>query len=231
MMTEKEAIRIFEEKKAIMYGGHFVLADEEHSEVFIDKRVIYPFRVLDDFCEAVVEKFSITVLAGTEAVVAPEKGGIILSHIFARLISEWQRKEVLGISAAKDGKEFRFDSYYEKLLAGKQVLLVDDILTSGSSLERLQAALKKLPNIKMLGAAVLWNRGGVRASKIGLDELYSLVNKKFETWSEEECEENGPCSRGVPVDIDVGHGRDFFMRGLVKGIEAGMINLFGGKKK
>ena len=92
-------------------------------------------------------------------------------------------------NARADGKptgEFVLNRGYAEHVRGKRVLVVDDILTTGGSVEAVVRAVLEAGGI-VVGVAVLVNRGGVTAETIGVAQLYALANVSLESWLEEDC--------------------------------------------
>lgn len=95
---------------------------------------------------------------------------------------------------------------YDKLIAGKKVLVVEDILTTGGSVKKTVEAVRAIGG-EVAGVAALCNRGGVTAEDIGdVPELFSLVNITLESWEASECP---LCAQGVPINTSVGKGKEF----------------------
>lgn len=101
---------------------------------------------------------------------------------------------------------------YDKLVAGKRVLVVEDVVTTGLSSKRVIEATRSVGGI-VVGLGVLCNRGGVTPKDVAdPPALRALLNVKFDSWSEEECLHSGPCSKDVPINTSVGKGKDFLAR-------------------
>jgi orotate phosphoribosyltransferase len=54
--------------------------------------------------------------------------------------------------------------------------------------------------------AALCNRGGVTAADLDVPALVSLVELSLDSWEAADCP---LCRAGVPVNTDVGKGREF----------------------
>ena len=110
------------------------------------------------------------------------------------------------------GRGFEFGRGYGELVAGKNVLIAEDVLTTGGSAKRTVEAVR-MDGGHVAGVAVLCNRGGVTAQDVGnVPELFALANVALESWTKEECLQDGPCSKGVPVNTQFGKGGDFLAR-------------------
>ncbi|MEZ4820639.1 MAG: phosphoribosyltransferase family protein [Bdellovibrionota bacterium] len=69
---------------------------------------------------------------------APVIGGVILSQWIAFHLTQLSGKEVLGVYAEKSEQApgFELKRGYGKLVAGKNVLVVEDILNTGGSIKK-----------------------------------------------------------------------------------------------
>lgn len=95
---------------------------------------------------------------------------------------------------------------YDKLVAGKRVLVVEDILTTGGSARETVHAARRAGG-KVLAVAAMVNRGGVTHEALGgVKVLRVLLNVAMKAYPPQECP---LCASGVPINTDVGHGRQF----------------------
>jgi orotate phosphoribosyltransferase len=144
-----------------------------------------------------------------QVVIAPAIGGVILMTWTARHLSELTDREVLGVYAEKDGDGFVIKRGYDKIVAGKNVLVVEDLLTTGGSVKKVIEATRALGG-NIVGLAVLCNRGGITAQDVGgVPKLFALTNVKLDAWDEADCP---LCAQGVSINTDVGKGREFLAR-------------------
>jgi len=212
LMNEKIILDIFYHAKAIL-PGHFVYTSGRHGGVYVNKDAVYPYPHIHRLCLELVELMQDSAIADclghVEAIVAPAYGGIVLSRLVADYLMnlDFVSQEILAIYAEKsdDGKSFVFKRGYGELLRGKTVIAVDDILTTGGSVKKIVEAARAC-GAEVGDAAVLWNRGGKTADDLGLDCLVSLVDKKIDSWTEEDCP---LCKQGMPVNTKVGKGKEF----------------------
>lgn len=200
---------IFEKCGAIL-EGHFVLAFRRHSGKYLDKYMLYytdPESVCDlcfEIAAEMREKYQ-DPRKRIEAVVAPAWGGIILSQWIAYFLrTAWQGK-VLSLSTGKNeaGNQV-LNKRCQKLIAGKSVLIVDDILTTGGTIKEVVKEVHKAGG-RIIAVAVICNRGGVTSDQLGFP-LFSLWETKIEDWVEEDCP---LCEAGIPINEEVGRGGEF----------------------
>ena len=94
-----------------------------------------------------------------------------------------------------------------------RVLVVEDILTTGGSVKKVIEATRAIGG-EVVGLGVLCNRGGITSHDVGdVPKLFALVNVTLESWTEAECP---LCAKGIPINTDVGKGRDFLARKATK---------------
>lgn len=200
-MTEQDVLEMFHEVGAIL-TGHFIGTSGKHLEQYVNKDAVYPYtEKVSHLCRAVAEHF---IDNGAEVVIAPATGGVILSHLVARHLSEMCGRDVLSVYADKvDDDTFVIKRGYDKLVAGKKVLVVDDSTTTGGSVKKVTEAVRAAGG-SVVGLGVLCNRGGITKEAAGnVPKLVALLNLNFPTHDAAECP---LCKAGVPINTDVGKG-------------------------
>ena len=226
-MTEQEALTILRGAGAVIADSHIVYTSGKHGTAYVNKDALYPYITSTSrLCWAMAHQFR---NAGVEAVVAPAVGGVILSQWVAHHLAQMTERRVLAIYAEKETEfipdpeghgricscetgRFVFKRGYDKLIAGKQVLVVEDVLTTGGSARKVVEATRAIGG-NVVGLSVLCNRGGITPQEVAdVPTLTALVNVKLDAWDEDECTRTGPCSRGVSINTDVGKGREFLAR-------------------
>lgn len=215
-----------------MRQGHFVLASGRHADRYVAKDDVYlKTSDVSRLCRLFAKHFAERQI---EAVVGPEMGGSPLSqwtahHLTTSFSSLTGNEGPIAIVAEKeriaipdpDGKgrkcvvetgNFVLKRGRDKLVHGKRVLVVEDVVTTGGSVKK-NVELVRAAGGEVVGVAVLVNRGGVTAEDIGgVPELFSLVEVELDSWEEAECIRMGPCSRRVPINTDVGKGAEYLAR-------------------
>jgi len=178
-----EVLDIFKTAGAIK-EGHFLLASGLHSPVYWEKfRILQYPHLTEKLCRLIARHFEgqeIDLVAG------PTTGGIILAFETARQLG------VRSIFAEKEGSVRVFRRDFE-IRPGEHVLIVDDILTTGSSVRETINAVAKL------GGAIIGIGALVDRSEQGLDlglPLYSCLRAPTTVYSPQECP---LCARHVPL--------------------------------
>ncbi len=168
-------------KYKVLIEGHFILNSGLHSKYYFEK-----FRILENpeatsiLCAMIAEKFKDKNI---EWVIGPTTGGIIIAFETAR-----QLKCNAGFAEEREEKRVVARGFD---ISEKNVLIVDDVLTTGKSLnETIEAVKEKGANI--VGIVVLIDRS---SSKMPF-EYQSLYKKEVQNFRPEECP---LCSNNIPI--------------------------------
>lgn len=179
-------LSLFKDSDALL-EGHFKLTSGKHSGTYFEKiRLIERPAALEKLVDRLVEK--IRLEAGDfDLVVSPAYGAIAIGFL----------------AALKLGKRFAFcQRQDEKMvfrsgftgLEGARAVVVEDILTTGGSLQEVVEALEAR-GAAVAGLYVLVDRSGGSIPVAGRP-VGSLLALKIEAYDPEACP---LCRRGVPL--------------------------------
>lgn len=194
-------LKILLKDKAILTNDHFVYASKKHGSCYVNKDFLYLHpKDVSKLCRFIANHFRHKKI---DIVVAPVVGGVSLSQWTAYHLGKLKGKEILAAYAEKKNEQFKFKRGYDKEIKGKFVLVVDDIMTTGGSARKIIKAVKSAGG-KIVGLAVLCNRGGVSLKQAGNPpELFSLVNLNLPSWNKKKCP---LCAKGIPINKNYGRG-------------------------
>lgn len=221
MIDKEEVVGILASVKAVIVDSHLVYTSGKHGSAYVNKDAVYPHtKKTAALCNMLAEEFKDD---GVEVVIAPAVGGVILSQWTAHYLSAITDIEVLGVYADKEpvmaaepgevfgvhvGDGFVVKRGYNKLVAGKRVLVVEDVVNTGGSVQKTIAAVRACGG-NVIGVGALCNRGGVTAQDLDVPKFVSLMSVTLDAWDEADCP---LCKQGVPVNTDVGKGKEFLAR-------------------
>ena len=206
-MTESEVLDLLQ-KVGAFRAGHFVFTSGRHGDSYVNKDALYPYtHDTSLLCKVMAERFADKNI---EVVVGPTMGAAILAQLVAYHLSELTDREVYGVYADKDGQGgFVLKRGYDQIVKGKQVLVVEDLTTTGGSIKKVVEIVREAGG-KVSGVIAIVNRGDVTEAMVGKPPIFtSLVTLHLESWEEAECE---LCEKGIPVNTDIGHGKEFAAR-------------------
>jgi orotate phosphoribosyltransferase len=186
-VEKNEILSLFKEADALLQG-HFKLTSGKHSEWYFEKiRLIENPAALDRIVDLLVERIR-SEGKRFDYVISPAYGAI-----------------AIGFQAAlKLGKRFAFTQRVEEKMAfrpgwrglepGMTAIVVEDILTTGGSIQEVVACLKD-KGIAVAGIYVLVDR---TAGAVAIDgrPVGSLLALKVEAFDPEVCL---LCRAGVPL--------------------------------
>ena len=176
-------MQIFKDAGA-MLEGHFLLTSGLHSPTYWEKfRVLQYPHYTEKLCQLIAEHFKQDEV---QVVVGPTTGGIILAFEVARQLG------VKGIFAEKEGEERIFRRGFT-INPGDRVLVVDDVLTTGSSVAEVIEAVGKLGGIT-IGVGVLVDRAEQK-KELGVP-LFSCLQVTTTTYTPAECP---LCAADIPL--------------------------------
>ncbi len=203
-------LEILEKTEAIL-TGHFKLTSGKHSNKYILKDRIYLY---PEYAECIAEQLFVEILAiinekgvKIDVVVAPAIGAIILGHEVAKIFQKERFHCIKSAYAEKTKDEkFIFSRGYDKEIPGKNILVTEDILTTGGSVLKVINAVRSLGG-NVIGVGAIVNRGGVTPEQVdNVPFIKALINLPIEAWPPLECP---LCKEGVPINKDIGKGAEF----------------------
>ena len=167
--------------------GHFLLSSGKHSPIYLEKFQILQWpQETERLCQSIVEAAR---GLGVQTVAGPTTGGIILAHEVARQLGV--RAVYAERTADGRGREFRRGF---RLNPGERVLVVDDILSTGGSVQDTIDAVRA-SGAEVVGVGVLVDRSDGQARFDGLP-LISLWDVSIPAYLPGECPQ---CAEGTPV--------------------------------
>ncbi|HAE82951.1 MAG TPA: phosphoribosyltransferase [Ktedonobacter sp.] len=210
-MNDPTIMQMFADVGAIISDSHFVYSSGRHSSVYINKDALYLHtQAIATLCQMMARPFNADQI---DVVVGPVLGGIVLSQWVAHFLNANRSSgETLAIYAEKeeDGpdKKFLLRRGYDKYISGRNVLVVEDVLTTGGSACSV-IELVRMHGGNVVGLSALCNRGGVQPQDVGDVAIHTLITVTLETFTETACPF---CQQHIPINIELGKGRAFLAK-------------------
>ncbi|PIR96194.1 MAG: phosphoribosyltransferase [Candidatus Doudnabacteria bacterium CG10_big_fil_rev_8_21_14_0_10_42_18] len=201
----KDIFEILESVGGYIKNSHIVGTSGKHLSEYLNKDALYPHTGMSSevgkMIAGVVRDLEIDVVA------SPALGGIVLSQWTANHLSKMKGREVFGVYTEKNAEgDQELKRGYNKLIKGKKVLVVEDIINTGGSCKKAVESVRK-EGAEVVGVAVMVNRNPdvVNEAYFGAP-FFALASRKFPAYEEEDCP---MCKAGVPINITVGHGKKY----------------------
>lgn len=205
---QDELIGILKRTGALITDSHFVGVSGRHMDTYVNKDALLTHpqeasRVGELFAELNKD-------LDVDAVIAPAMGAIILGQWTAYYLSKIQGKEILSVYTDKgEGDEQVLKRGYDKAIAGKKVLAIEDVVTTGGSVRKSIEKAKEA-GATVVQASVMMNKDPEKVTEEAIGVPFNaLATMTVASYAEEACP---LCASGVPVNTTVGHGKKFLER-------------------
>ncbi len=181
-MNKDEIFAIFRETGTLR-EGHFILTSGRHSEQFFLMPHIFQYPAqTEKLCAGIARLFDGEEI---DTVVGPATGGIVLAYEVARQLGlrrGGKGPRAIFTEKTEDGKMALKRQW--TLTPGERVLMVEDAITTGGSVQKaIDAIAGYEPNI--VGVACIADRSGGTV-QFGAP-LKALVTLQVESWAPDEC--------------------------------------------
>lgn len=189
------------EEAKVVKNGHFLLSSGRHSNVYINKDSIFSNPLLFQYVKDVIMSHTLDDISNYDVVTGPAIAGSILAAPIAMstgLIFVYPEKvtktcvnpKTQNVFEHPNGMQFRRG--YDKVISGKRILLIEDIITTGGSVQQtIDAATECGGTVK--DVISIWNRSGWKPKTCS---VFSIINDKVESWDKEDCPD---CQNGIPL--------------------------------
>jgi orotate phosphoribosyltransferase len=179
--------------------GHFRMESGLHSTMWLDLDGLFaePARVQPfvDHLVSRVRRHRPTVVCG------PLVGGALLSYHVARALGvtfSFTKRADVQAGAGLYGARYQLPSAFKDRVRGQRVLLVDDVMSAGSSLRATHAAVVEAgaTTVAVGALLVLGDVGRRHFAEQGMS-VEASVTSSFDAWPPESCP---LCSSGMPIE-------------------------------
>lgn len=204
-LTTAAIDRIFANRKAI-FTGHFVYAADGHGDTYVDKSEI-TFWPEDTgiLCKDIAFQW---YGKNIEVVVGPAIGGIILANRVAEWLTNFTGREIPALYTEKENGKQVLKRGKDKI-AGKNVLVVEDITNTGKSAAETIAACHEA-GANIIGCHALVNRSPLVVTAKSLKVPVFLALKEMRVANYPDPEKDCPlCAQKIPINTDRGHGAEY----------------------
>ena len=205
---DKKVVETLKKVGAIITNNHIFFTSLKHTDTYINPDSLLPNT---KECSTIGKLFALKFKnKKIDLVAAPAVGGIIFSQWVAFHLSKLKGKNISSVFTEKTpDKNQQFERGFEKLVKGKNVLVVEDITTTGGSVKKTVDAVRKAGG-NVVAVSVIVNRDVklVTEKTVG-GPFFPLSTITVASYDEKECP---LCENKVPINTDVGHGKEFLAR-------------------
>lgn len=194
-----KAIKNLQEFRVLMLDGHFDFGNGYHGRVYLNPHQLFRYpSTIWRFAQDLIDVLPAEVLDRTEVVAGPATGGSLLAHTIAGLLDS--RRAITGsptLFAPLMVDAYRgpgLSRFYRQQIAGKAVLLVDDVRNTGQTLARCAAIIRSTGGI-VVATAEIYDRMEAM-SDAGAPNFALAEYKAPENYLADTCP---LCKSGTPV--------------------------------
>ncbi|MBX9666044.1 MAG: hypothetical protein K2X93_00440 [Candidatus Obscuribacterales bacterium] len=201
----QEAQEILHQCMTILEGDHFVYVSGDHGSGWICRDALIPYTDkvarLAELLTQRVQSLDVDIVCG------PAVGGLIISQWVGHCMKLPAIFTEHGEPGGANPKlaPFVLKRGFDKLVRGKKVLIVDDVINTGHSIRQTAAAVRTSGG-EVVAAAAFCSRGNCDEHAMDVPQFAYLIEFAIPFWSASDCR---LCQEGVPVNTEFAHGREF----------------------
>jgi orotate phosphoribosyltransferase len=210
-MNNEAIMQILTKVGAVITNSHIVYTSERHGNAYINKDALYTHtKETSELCKIMAQQYNANEI---DVVIGPIIGGVVLSQWVAHHLNNNRSKgETLALYAEKEGegedKKLVIKRGYDAYIPGKNVVVVEDVLTTGGSARKVIEIVKALGG-NVIALSALCNRGGIKPSDIGDIPIHALTTITMDSWTEQDCP---LCKEKIAINTSVGKGKIFLQK-------------------
>jgi orotate phosphoribosyltransferase len=195
----QKALQDLQRFEVLMLDGHFDYGNGFHGRVYLNPHQLFRFpSTIWRFAQDLIEILPGSVTEQTDIVAGPVTGGALLAHTIAGLLDSRRPLSAPACGFAPIAQDpshgLALRTFYRQQVAGKRVLLADDVRNTGQTFERC--------------AALVTEAGGTVIATVEIyDRMEAVVDLEVPNvaLAEYRAPENHPvsecpmCASGRPV--------------------------------
>jgi orotate phosphoribosyltransferase len=158
----QQALRQLEQFEVLMRNGHFDYGNGFHGRVYLNPHQLFRHpSTIWRLAQDLLEVLPVDLLEKTEVVAGPVMGGALLAHTLAGLLDGRRALTHPPCSFApfssRGDNDFSLRGFYAREMAGKRVLIADDVRNTGKTFQRC-AELVRQAGGTVLGTVQICDR-------------------------------------------------------------------------
>ncbi len=158
----QKAMEDLQRFEVLMLDGHFDFGNGYHGQVYLNPHQLFRYpSTIWRFAQDLIELMPASIVEDADVVAGPVTGGALLAHTIAGLLDSrralTQPARLFAPFAPDGGRGLVLKSFYRDQIAGKRVLLADDVRNTGQTFERC-AALVREAGGTVIGTVEIYDR-------------------------------------------------------------------------
>ena len=158
----QRALEDLQRFEVLMIDGHFDFGNGYHGRVYLNPHQLFRYpSTIWRFAQDLIDLLPATLIEQTDLVAGPVTGGALLAHTIAGLLDSRRKltdpAKLFAPFAPDAERGHALRSFYRGQMAGKRVLLADDVRNTGQTFERC-AALVREAGGTLVGTVEIYDR-------------------------------------------------------------------------
>jgi orotate phosphoribosyltransferase len=197
--TRRQALVNLKEFEVLMVDGHFDYGNGYHGRVYLNPhRIFCRPAMIWRFAQDLIDILPETIVGQTDVVAGPVMGGALLAHTIAGLLDGRRALTHPPTSFAPlsltSGGSLVLRPFYQTVVAGKRVLLADDVRNTGETFQRAKAQIDAAGG-RVIATVEIYDRLEAIVD-LGVPNFALAEYKAPENYPVDECP---MCKDGQPI--------------------------------
>jgi orotate phosphoribosyltransferase len=195
----QRALEELQRFEVLMLDGHFDYGNGYHGRLYLNPHQLFRYpSTIWRFAQDLIELLPESLVSQTDVVGGPLTGGALLAHTIAGLLdsrrplSEPPKMFAPFAPDAEGDRALR--SFYRAQLAGRRVLLADDVRNTGQTFERCAALVREAGGTVLATIEIYDRQEAVR--DLGVPNIALAEFKAPDNYPADDCP---LCRAGKPV--------------------------------
>ncbi len=195
----EKALKDLQQSEVLIREGHFDYGNGYHGRVYLNPHQLFRHpSTIWRFAQDLIDLLPGELVQQTEVVAGPVTGGALLAHTIAGLLDSRRSLTHPPCSFAPFNYDpaggFALRSFYRRELAGKRVLLADDVRNTGETFAKC-ASLVREAGGAVLATVEIYDRGEA-VVETGAPNIALAEYKAPENYSAADCP---LCRSAIPI--------------------------------
>ncbi|HUL73631.1 MAG TPA: phosphoribosyltransferase family protein [Vicinamibacterales bacterium] len=195
----RQALADLQEYEVLMLDGHFDYGNGYHGRVYLNPhRIFRQPSLIWRFAQDLIAMLPDTLTNATDVVAGPVMGGALLAHTIAGLLDGRRSLTYPRLSFAPlsldAGGTLVLRPFYRSVVAGKRVLLADDIRNTGKTFERAKTVIEDAGGT-VIGTVEIYDRLESIVN-LGVPNIALAEYKAPDNYPVDDCP---LCKAGQPI--------------------------------
>jgi len=194
-----KALRDLQQSEILMIDGHFDYGNGYHGRIYLNPHQLFRHpSTIWRFAQDLIDVMPAELVQRTEVVAGPVTGGALLAHTIAGLLDSRRSLTHPPCSFAPfhldASGRFGLRTFYRQELAGRRVLLADDVRNTGETFA-ICAALVQEAGGTVVATVEIYDRCEAIVD-LGLPNVSLAEHRAPENYHADQCP---LCNAGIPI--------------------------------